>query len=194
MSTLARLYFDFVDPLSWVQEVEIGRLDPAIGGRIERVGFELAPPPVPLTSVHDERWQRRYAEARTSGAAEGLGLSPPPLVPWSRKAHELHHFAREHGRADEVRRAIFEAYFGKGEDIGRVDRLVSLAVSLGFDRTAVKASLDVDRYQEDVARARAEAVEAGIVDTPSIATPGGILRGFHNREALGSLLGGGVPI
>ena len=93
-----------------------------------------------------------------------------------------------------LRRAIFEAYFGKGEDIGRVDRLVALAVALGLDRTAVKASLDVDRYQEDVARARAEAVEAGNVDTPSIATAGGILRGFHNREALGSLLGGGVPI
>ena len=192
MSTLARLHFDFVDPLSYVQDVEIARLDPAVDRRVERVGFELVPPPAPLTSIHDERWQRRYAEARASGAAEGLALAPPPLVPWSRKAHELHAFAREQGREGEVRRAIFEAYFGRGEDIGRIDRLVALAVSLGFDRTAVKAALDVDRYDEDVARARAEAMDAGIVDTPSIATAGGIVRGFHNREALGSLLGGGT--
>lgn len=191
MSTLARFYFDFVDPLSYVQEIELGRLDPALGGRVERIGFELVPPPAPLTSIHDERWRRRYAEARVSAAAAGITLSPPPFVPWTRKAHELHAFSREHGRGDDVRRAIFEAYFGREEDIGRVDRLVALAVPLGFDRTAVKAALDVDRYQEDVVRDREEATESGIVDVPSIALSGGILRGFHNRESLGSLLDGG---
>jgi predicted DsbA family dithiol-disulfide isomerase len=187
---LARFYFDFVDPLSYVQEIELATIDPTLGRRVERIGFELAPPPAPLTSIDDERWQRRYAEARASVAAAGLTLAPPPLVPWTRKAHELHRLAREGGREEEVRRAVFEAYFGRGEDIGRVDRLVQVAVSLGLDRTAVKAALDVDRYQEDVSDARREAVEAGIVDTPSIALRGGILRGFHNREALGSLLRG----
>ena len=49
MSTLARFHFDFVDPLSYLQEIELGRLDPAIGGRVERTGFELVPPPAPLS-------------------------------------------------------------------------------------------------------------------------------------------------
>lgn len=176
-------YFDFVDPLSYLQELELRDFD------VERVGFELVPPPAPLTSLHDERWQRRYAEAREPAAAAGVTLGPPPLVPWTRKAHELHLLARESGQADDIRRAIFEAYFGRGEDIGRVDRLVMLAVSIGLDRTAVKAALDVDRLQADVETSRREAAEAGIVDAPSIALPGGIVRGFHNREALGSLLG-----
>jgi predicted DsbA family dithiol-disulfide isomerase len=181
-------YFDFVDPLSYLQELELQGL--AVPSAFESIGFELAPPPAPLTSIDDERWQRRYAEARTLPAAAGIALAPPPLVPWTRKAHELHALARASGRADEVRRGIFEAYFGRGEDIGRVDRLVEIATSLGFDRTAVKAALDVDRYDEEVAKARRIAVETGIVDTPSIALPAGILRGFHNRDALGSLLRG----
>ena len=191
-NTRARFYFDFVDPLSYLQELEVSSL--AEGTEVERVGFELAPPPAPLTALHDERWQRRYAEARALPAAAGVSFAPPPLVPWTRKAHELLVLARESqegDRANEIRRAIFEAYFGRGEDIGRVDRLVAIAVSVGFDRTAVKAALDVDRYQEDVARHRLEAIDAGIVDTPSIALAGGIVRGFHNREALGSLLAGG---
>jgi predicted DsbA family dithiol-disulfide isomerase len=183
-----RFYFDFVDPLSYLQEVELSGL--AAPGSIEAIGFELAPPPAPLTSLDDQRWQRRYAEARTLPAAGGVTLAPPPLVPWTRKAHELHLLARESGRADEVRRAIFESYFGRGEDIGRVDRLVELAAGLGFDRTAVKAALDVDRYDAGVAEARRSAAEAGVVDTPSIAVSTGILRGFHNRAALGSLLPG----
>jgi predicted DsbA family dithiol-disulfide isomerase len=181
-------YFDFVDPLSYLQEIELAGL--AARGSIETIGFELAPPPTPLTSVDDERWRRRYAEARTLPAAAGVTIAPPPLVPWTRKAHELHLLARESGRAAEVRRAIFEAYFGRGEDIGRVDRLVEVAAALGFDRTAVKAALDVDRYDGEVAEARRSAAEAGVVDTPSIAVPAGILRGFHNRGALGSLLPG----
>jgi predicted DsbA family dithiol-disulfide isomerase len=181
-------YFDFVDPLSYLQDIELADL--VATGAIEAIGFELAPPPAPLTSIDDERWQRRYAEARTLPAAAGVTLAPPPLVPWTRKAHELHMLARDSGRADEVRRAIFEAYFVRGEDVGRVDRLVEVAASLGFDRTAVKAALDVDRYDEEVAKARQSAAEAGVVDTPSLAFPAGILRGFHNREALGSLLRG----
>jgi predicted DsbA family dithiol-disulfide isomerase len=181
-------YFDFVDPLSYLQDIELASL--AATSSIERVGFELAPPPTPLTAIDDERWQRRYAEAHTLPAAAGLALAPPPLVPWTRKAHELHLLAREQGRGDEVRRAIFEAYFGRGEDIGRVDRLIEVAARLGFDRTAVKAALDVDRYDDEVATARRSAAEAGVVDTPSIAFPAGVLRGFHNREALGSLLPG----
>jgi len=181
-------YFDFVDPLSYLQEIELTGL--AAASSIEAIGFELAPPPAPLTSVADERWQRRYAEAHTLPAAAGVTLAPPPLVPWTRKAHELHLLARESGKADEVRRAIFEAYFGRGEDIGRVDRLVEVAASLGLDRTAVKAALDVDRFDDEVAKARRTAAEAGVVDTPSIASAAGILRGFHNREAIGSLLRG----
>jgi predicted DsbA family dithiol-disulfide isomerase len=151
VASRVRFYFDFVDPLSYLQEIELAGLGAV--GSIEPIGFELAPPPAPLTSVADERWQRRYAEARTLPAADGVTLAPPPLVPWTRKAHELHLLARESGRADEVRRAIFEAYFGRGEDIGRVDRLVEVAAGLGLDRTTVKAALDVDRFDEEVAQA-----------------------------------------
>lgn len=180
------LYFDFVDPLSYLQEIELV----ALASDVERVGFELAPPPAPLTGVDDPRWKERFEKAHPLAKAAGLTLSPPALVPWSRKAHELHLHAREIGHADEVRRAIFEAYFARGEDIGRVDRLVALAVSLGMDRTATKAALDVDRHEQEVSDARRAAAEAGIVDTPTLVAGGRALRGFHNRADLGTLVRG----
>jgi 2-hydroxychromene-2-carboxylate isomerase len=175
-------YFDFVDPLSYLQDMELD----ALGSDIERVGFELVPPPRQIGSVRDEPWKRRYEEARV--LAPSIVLAPPPFVPWTRKAHELHLHAREIGRGDEVRRAIFDAHFTRGDDIGRVDRLVALAVSLGFDRTGVKAVLDVDRHEEEVTAARRAASEAGIVDTPTLVIGAKTLRGFHNRRDLGTLL------
>jgi predicted DsbA family dithiol-disulfide isomerase len=184
MSTQPRCYIDFVDPLSYLQELELI----ALGSDIERVGFELVPPPEPLTALDDPRWIERYAAARPLAEAAGLRLAPPALVPWSRKAHELHLHARASGRGAAARRAIFEAYFVRGEDIGRVDRLVAIAISLGLDRTAAKAALDVDRHQQEVAEARRHAVESGITSTPTIVAEGRTLRGFHNRAALGSLL------
>ncbi len=185
----ARFYFDFVDPLSYLLELEVRALEASHPGRVERVGFELAPPPAPLTALEDSRWAARWAEARPTAAAAGVLLEPPRVVPWTRKAHELHLHAREHGKADEVRLAIFTAYFGRGEDIGRVDRLVEIAVALGLDRTAAKAVLDVDRHEEGVLASRADATAAGVADVPVITMGGGLVRGFHNRGDLGTLLG-----
>jgi predicted DsbA family dithiol-disulfide isomerase len=183
-------WFDFIDPLSYLQELELV----ALGSSIERIGFELAPPPEPLTAVSDARWKDRWAEARrfaaTTRQSAAVELAPPSLVPWSRKAHELHLHAKENGRGDEIRRAIFEAYFSRGEDIGRVDRLIALAVAVGLDRTAAKAALDVDRHQEGVVEARRAAAEAGITDTPTLVVADEVLRGFHNRAALGTLVRG----
>jgi predicted DsbA family dithiol-disulfide isomerase len=184
-----QLYFDFIDPVSYLLELELRRVEPSLAGRVERIGFELVPPPAPLTSVDDPRWSARWAEARPLAERRAVRLDPPRLVPWTRKAHELHTLAREHGKVDEARMAIFSAYFD-GEDIGRVDRLVEIAVSLGLDRTTTKAVLDVDRHEADVVRARGAGVALGVSDVPTMVVRGRLVRAFHNREDLGTLLRG----
>jgi predicted DsbA family dithiol-disulfide isomerase len=184
-----RFYFDFVDPLSYLLELELRAIERSVPIRAERLGFELVPPPAPLSALDDPRWAARWAEARPAAAAAGVLLDPPRLVPWTRKAHELHLHAHEHGKADEVRFAIFTAYFGRGEDIGRVDRLVEIAVALGLDAAAARTVLGVDRHEEDVVAARGAAAAAGVSDVPAILVPGGPVRGFHNRGDLGTLLG-----
>ena len=79
-------YFDFIDPLSYLVEHELGMLDE----RVTRVPFEIRPPPIPLTDVEDSALARRWEVGRSVALGLGLSLSPPRLVPWSRKAHELH--------------------------------------------------------------------------------------------------------
>jgi len=184
---LATLYFDFVDPLSYLADLEAERIEPTLPAEVIRVGFELRPPPSPLTSLDDPVWGRRWEDARTW--APDVTFDPPLLVPWTRKAHELHLFAHERGVGREARRSVFEAYLLDSRDIGRVDELVALGTSLGLDRTETKAVLDVDRFEEAVLQARREAESRGVTTVPAIEGAGSPPRGFHNPADVGTLLG-----
>jgi predicted DsbA family dithiol-disulfide isomerase len=179
-----RIYFDFVDPLCYLLSLELaeGALP------IEWTGFELRPPPAPLTAVDDPAWAERWRAARARAGDSPATLRPPRLVPWTRKAHELHAFASARDLGDRVRAAIFEAYFDAGRDIGRVDVLVDVAAAAGIDRTEAKAVLDVDRHGAEVAAARAEAVELGVDDVPTLHIDGRLERGFPDPVLIGTLL------
>jgi len=164
-------------------------LDPGLAGRLSWSPFELRPPPTPLVTVDDSSLEDRWAEAKRLAADRGVELAPPRLVPWTRKAHELVLHAAESDLADTVRARIFEAYMREGLDIGRVDVLVELASEAGLDRTRTKAVLDVDRFEARVAALRETAAADGVDDTPTVVHPRQRLRGFHNRDRLGTLLG-----
>lgn len=187
----ARFYFDYVDPLSYLLERELRALESEGEGRrvtIERVGLELRPPPAPPTDPGDAVWADRWHEAARHGRTLGVALPAPPLIPWSRKAHELLLHADALERADDVRRSTFAAFFESGLDIGRVDVLVGLAAERGLDATEAKAVLDVDRYAADVERTGREALDAGLRSIPTLEMDGRRLEGFHNRDEIRTFL------
>jgi predicted DsbA family dithiol-disulfide isomerase len=184
----ARLYFDFVDPLSYLVELALLDLEARGGVPVERVGYELRPPPAPLTHRSDAIWAPRWDAARRS--APTARLDPPALVPWTRKAHELHILAGTRGAAANVRRGVFEAHFVERRDIGRIDELVRIAVATGLDGTEAKAVLDVGTHEEDLAEARRVATALGVTDLPALVVRGKLVEGFHNLTDLGTLVGG----
>jgi predicted DsbA family dithiol-disulfide isomerase len=187
-----RIYFDFVDPLSYVASRALGLQDEGGGTGpptdADWVGFELRPPPSPLTLTRDAVWTERWSSARKAAARFQLTLRQPELVPWTRKAHELHLLAMVLGVGDAVRAAVFYAYFEGGRDIGRVDVLVEIASVAGLDRTETKAVLDVDRHEADVTAKRLEAQALGVTDVPALSVDGRLVEGFPDLTGLGTLL------
>jgi len=65
-------------------------------------------------------------------------------------AHRLLHLAREHGRQDELKGRLMDAYFTEGRPIGSPATLEEVAVESGLDRDEVRAVLSSDRYAADV--------------------------------------------
>jgi 2-hydroxychromene-2-carboxylate isomerase len=178
-------FFDYLDPLSYLVELELRTFESAGEEPVIRVPLELRPPPLPLLDTQEEEWRRRWEEAC---AAAAVRLTSPALVPWTRKAHELVLHAEAKGMKEKAHRAVFDAVFVEGLDVGRVDVLVGIAEHLGLDPTETKAVLDVDRHAAAVREARGLAATSGITVPPALAQGDRTLRGFHKRDALRTFL------
>lgn len=187
-----RLYFDFVDPGSLLVRGRIA----ALGLDCTLVGFEMRPPPDTLVDPADPAWTAYWDEVAPGLRALGCPPRLPPLVPWTRKAHELMCQAEaaapdDDDLAERLRDRVFRAYVEEGADIGRIDVLVPLAEEAGLDRTETRAVLDVDRWRDTVEAARADAVRAGVRGVPTLLHRGRRLEGVHDEETLRAFLGDG---
>ena len=183
------LFFDYVDPLSYLVEHALstsGASDVLAG--VRRVPLELRPPPSPLLDPDAPEWRNRWELARTEAPSLGLDLAEPALVPWTRKAHELVLHAAGRGVGEAAHRLVFDAVFRRGLDVGRVDVLVGLARELGLDATEAKAVLDVDRHAAEVSGGRELAARLGVTASPALVSQLGTLQGFHNSETLRTFL------
>jgi predicted DsbA family dithiol-disulfide isomerase len=81
-------------------------------------------------------------------------------------AHELIHFAKSKGRQGEMNERLSDAYFQRGEHIGRIPNLVAIAVELGFDRDEVEVALTEHRHLDEVKADFARATDLGIQSIP----------------------------
>ena len=190
------IWYDFVDPASvlLMLEIKAARRDReawVLDSCIKWRALEVRPPPSPLVSLNDPEVSFLWESAIPIAQRIGVTLNPPRLVPWTRKAHELIAHAEEERResAHSLRLAVAQAYAIEGWDIGRVDVLVKIATDHGWNRTECKAILDVDRYEAVVKSSTQKAKSASVTRPATIVKGVKRLEGFHNRTALGTLLG-----
>lgn len=184
-----RFCFDYLDPLSFLVQGELDALAQEGGlPPVRRLPVELRPPPLPLLDPDGEEWMALWGRGVEFAAGLGVTLEAPPLLPWTRKAHELVLHACEKGAGDAVHRLVLDAVFVHGRDVGRVDVLVEIARRGGLDAHEAKAVLDVDRHAAAVEALRAEAEAAGAPAPPTLLLGERTLQGFHNRDSLRTFL------
>lgn len=146
---------------------------------VEYHSFELAPDtPVdyegtPIDYLSERkgisRGQAEQMIDRVTGIAKAVGLDydydhihqTNTVI-----SHELIHFAKSKGRQLEMKERLLDAYFVKGEHVGRIPDLVEIAVELGFDRDEVTEALESHRFLPDVKADVALAQEYGIQGVP----------------------------
>ena len=81
-------------------------------------------------------------------------------------SHELIHFAKSKGRQLDMKERLLDAYFVRGEHVGRIPDLVAIAEEIGFDAAEVTEALESHRFLADVKADVALAQEYGIQGVP----------------------------
>jgi predicted DsbA family dithiol-disulfide isomerase len=146
---------------------------------IEYHSFELAPDtPVDFTgSTLDYLSERKglspdhvrsMLDNVTNAAAEvGLAFDFDGVHQTNtRKAHELLHYAKAHGKQIEMKERLLKAYFVNGEHVGELGTLSALAADVGLDAPDVLRSLEAGEYATAVADDIAQAEVYGISGVP----------------------------
>jgi predicted DsbA family dithiol-disulfide isomerase len=152
--------------------------------------FELRPEPVPALDPKGDYLQNAWRNS-VYPLAERLGVKMvlPPLQPRSRLAHEAAHWARSHGRFDDYHAEIFRAFFERGEDIGDIEVLITLALEPGLDSGSLRTSLQTHEFETSVLADEREAKALEVTGVPAfIANRKAMLSGVQPLENLKKLI------
>jgi len=147
---------------------------------VEWHAFELNPDPAgdgqPILQALSQKYGRSVEEMEQTQAqmqqiAEGLGLNFSALQERHTRntfdAHRLVKWAGEQGKQTEMKKALFEAYFGEDAVITDPEVLVSLVESIGLDGESARNILETDQYVETVREDEAKFQRAGINSVPA---------------------------
>lgn len=113
--------------------------------------------------------QARAMIARITGIAAEVGLRydfDALQHTNTRKAHQLVHYAKAHGRQHEAVERLMSAYFVEGRHVGRDEDLAELAAEIGLDRDDVLRSLAAEEHLPALRRDQAQAADYGITGVP----------------------------
>ncbi|MDO6745692.1 DsbA family oxidoreductase [Gilvimarinus sp. 1_MG-2023] len=82
-------------------------------------------------------------------------------------AHRLVKWAGEQGQQTAMKQALFDAYFGRAEDVSDHDVLTRCAASIGLAPESAEQVLNSDQYEQAVRKDEATYQQAGITAVPA---------------------------
>lgn len=90
-------------------------------------------------------------------------------------AHQLLHWAQEFGKSQELKLALFDAYFSHNQDVSRSEVLAGIAATVGLDQTKALAVLADNRFADVVRKNQSAWTSRGVSGVPTMV--------FDNRHA-----------
>nr|WP_229504964.1 DsbA family oxidoreductase [Massilia mucilaginosa] len=162
-------------------EQAIGRLDGAVSAELHFQPFELNPRMAAVGQDIGEHLTEKYGATPEQGAqtremirARGAELGftfdmdARSRIYNTFDAHRLLHWAEQQGRQRELKMALFEAYFTKGDSPGDHAVLARVAGEVGLDAAAAAEVLASGAYAGEVREREQFYQQQGINSVPAI--------------------------
>jgi predicted DsbA family dithiol-disulfide isomerase len=152
--------------------------------------FELRPEPFPTLNPRADNL-RKIWEASVYPLAQELRVTIhfPPVQPRTRLAHQAAQWARSQGCFDKYHESLFRAFFERGDDIGDIDVLTSLATKLKLAGELLHVALVTGQFEQSVLRDERKASRLGVTEIPAfVANRKTMLSGVQPVENLTRLV------
>lgn len=81
-------------------------------------------------------------------------------------AHRVLHLAKKHGVQNEMKQALFAAYYTDGKNTGDTETLVSVGETVGLNAVEIRKVLESDMYRNDVIADQEYAQQIGVQGVP----------------------------
>jgi predicted DsbA family dithiol-disulfide isomerase len=94
-------------------------------------------------------------------------MNAPPFLTNSLLALEVTEYAKEKGKEEEFSRAVYQAYFQEGKNIGDLGEILPLAQQAGLDSQEVQAHLKEGTYSARIESSHQEARSLGVSGVPT---------------------------
>ncbi|MGX9351664.1 DsbA family oxidoreductase [Shimia sp. W99] len=143
--------------------------------------FELNPDMVPEGENTGEHIARKYgstpeqsasARAHLTQLGADLGFTfaftPESRIYNTFNAHQLLHWASDMGKTQDLKLALFDAYFTDGKDVSDPEILIAVAEAVGLDGDEARAVLNDQRFAHTVRDKEAFWTSRGVSGVPTM--------------------------
>ncbi|HET8726944.1 MAG TPA: 2-hydroxychromene-2-carboxylate isomerase [Alphaproteobacteria bacterium] len=172
-------YFDFASPYAYLASARIDDLAARYDRTVRWRPMMLGPAMKvtggrPLAEIPMRGAYLRHDVPRFASLL-GVPFKMPPVMPvLSLAAARAFYWLEEDrpGLAHSLARRIFDAHFGRGEDIGRPEQIAAIASPLGIDGAALIAAVQNPRIKDRLKAETDAAIARGVFGAPFIFVDG----------------------
>ena len=139
--------------------------------QVEWRPFYLRPDTPPEGMELPDHIKSRMSETnvrlKQMATAAGLEMVFATRIPNTRIAHEATEYARHKGKGFEFYHAVFDKFYGRGEDISKWDVLRDAALQVGLDADEMQREVEAGKYTATVNALVKEASQIGVTGVPT---------------------------
>jgi 2-hydroxychromene-2-carboxylate isomerase len=169
-----RFYYDIVCPYSYLESHWIEQAEDDGRASVEWLPFELRPAPRALLDPRGDHLRVDWTQnVYRRALALGIEIHLPRYQPRSTLVLAACLWAQETGRARPFRRALYEAFFCEGRDIGSEAEIARAARRAELDADDAVAAAHAPARIARLSEIRAAAESNGVRGVPSVLTADG---------------------
>lgn len=190
-SSPLQFYFDFISPFGYFASLRIEALAARHGRTVDWHAMLLGVSVMkvmglkplldtPLKGEYIRRDARRYM--RRHGLSLKRDLDDPVMDP--RAAGRAFHYVKRHqpALAAPLARAIYDAYWAGGKDLGTADAVAAIELPEGLDAASLRDAIESEEARTLLRSAVDDSLKAGVFGSPTIVVDGEPFWGVQTLE------------